>query len=95
MPIELQFNEADTAYILNYAAARNINLSEFIRRSVFEKIEREKVKAENDLKKEKRVAEKRSAFNRILKLCKSVPNFDEKKALAEYREEKFGNANFD
>lgn len=35
MPIELQFNETYTTYLLNYAAARNINLSEFIRRSVF------------------------------------------------------------
>lgn len=42
-----------------------------------------------DSEKENRTAEKRAAFNRILKLCKFVPNFDEKKSLAEYREEKF------
>lgn len=35
-----------------------------------------------------------NALENLLKLCKPVPpDFDEKKELAKYREEKFGNAN--
>ena len=35
----------------------------------------------------------RNALEELLKLCKPVPDLDYKKELAQYREEKFGNAN--
>ena len=33
---------------------------------------------------------RRAAFERMEKLCRYIPNLDEKKALEEYREEKYG-----
>lgn len=35
----------------------------------------------------------KNALEELLKLCKPVPNLDYEKELAQYREEKFGNAN--
>lgn len=35
-------------------------------------------------------ARRDEAFRRLEKLRKNIPDFDEKKALAEYREEKYG-----
>ncbi|MBQ9498450.1 MAG: toxin-antitoxin system protein [Selenomonadaceae bacterium] len=35
----------------------------------------------------------RNALEELLKLCKPVPDLDYKKELAQYRGEKFGNAN--
>lgn len=34
--------------------------------------------------------ERREAFERLQKLCRYIPDLDEKKELAEYREEKYG-----
>lgn len=36
------------------------------------------------------MAERRAAFERLEKICRPIPNLDEKKELAEYREEKYG-----
>ncbi|MBQ1388538.1 MAG: hypothetical protein IIY78_02815 [Clostridia bacterium] len=36
------------------------------------------------------MAERRAAFERMEKVCRPMPGLDEKKALAEYREEKYG-----
>ena len=36
--------------------------------------------------------ENSEAFRRLEQLCLPIPNLDEKKELAEWREEKFGNA---
>lgn len=36
------------------------------------------------------VAARRTAFERLEKMRKSIPNLDEKKELTEYREEKYG-----
>ncbi len=33
---------------------------------------------------------RRAAFERLEKLCRYIPELDEKKELAEYREEKYG-----
>lgn len=44
--------------------------------------------------KAERIERKRLAFEKLQSLCKPLPNLDYDKALAEYREEKFGNANF-
>ena len=35
-------------------------------------------------------AERRAAFERLEKMRRPIPNLDEKKELAEYREEKYG-----
>lgn len=43
---------------------------------------------------EKRLEKKATAYENLLKLRKSVPELDYEKELAEYREEKFGNAHF-
>lgn len=45
------------------------------------------------LSREQRLAEKRTAFEELLRLSKSIPNLDEEKELAQYYEEKFGYAN--
>lgn len=42
--------------------------------------------------KERRQKNK-NALEELLKLCKPVPNLDYEKELAQYREERFGNAN--
>ena len=36
------------------------------------------------------ITERRAAFERLEKLCRPIPDLDEKKELAEYREEKYG-----
>ncbi len=36
------------------------------------------------------MAKRRAAFERLEKMCKYIPDLDEKKELAEYREEKYG-----
>ena len=36
------------------------------------------------------MAERRAAFERMKSVCKYIPELDEKKELAEYREEKYG-----
>ena len=36
------------------------------------------------------MAERRAAFERLEKMCRPIPDLDEKKELAEYREEKYG-----
>ena len=36
------------------------------------------------------IAERRAAFERLEKMCRPIPDLDEKKELAEYREEKYG-----
>ena len=36
------------------------------------------------------LTERRAAFERMEKLCRYIPELDEKKELAEYREEKYG-----
>ena len=36
------------------------------------------------------VTERREAFERLEKMCRYIPDLDEKKELAEYREEKYG-----
>ena len=35
--------------------------------------------------------ERRAAFERLEQLCRPIPDLDEEKELAEWREEKFGN----
>ena len=45
--------------------------------------------------KQQRIERKRIALEELKQLCKPLPNLDYDKALAEYREEKFGNANLD
>lgn len=45
--------------------------------------------------REKRIEEKRKAFEEILSLSKYVPDLDPERELAESREERFGHANFD
>lgn len=34
--------------------------------------------------------ERQAAFDRLEKMCRYVPNFDEKRELEEYRQEKYG-----
>ncbi len=34
--------------------------------------------------------ERRAAFERLKKMCRSIPDLDEKKELEEYREERYG-----
>ncbi|MBR3746251.1 MAG: hypothetical protein IKP64_08855 [Selenomonadaceae bacterium] len=46
------------------------------------------------LSKTQRLEEKRIAFEELLRLSKPIPELDDEKELAQYREEKFGNANF-
>ncbi len=36
------------------------------------------------------LASQRAAFERLEKLCRYIPELDERKELAEYREEKYG-----
>ena len=45
------------------------------------------------LSREQRLAEKRTAFEELLRLSKPIPDLDEEKELAQYYEEKFGYAN--
>ena len=42
------------------------------------------------INKEKRIEEKRIAFEELKSLCKPIPDFDEEKAKAEYFKEKYG-----
>ncbi len=58
--------------------------------SVIQFLQAERV---NQLSREQRLAEKRIAFNELLQLSKAIPDLDDEKELAQYREEKFGNAN--
>ena len=55
----------------------------------------QKIKSENDeqLTYRERLAKKQNALEALLKHCKPIPDLDEKKELAQYREERFGNAN--
>ena len=41
------------------------------------------------------MAERHAAFERMKKACHYIPDLDEKKELAEYREEKYGNESAD
>ena len=59
--------------------------------SVIQYLQTEKFKR---LSKRQRIMEKRIALDELLLLSKSV-SVDEKKELAQYREEKFGHANLD
>lgn len=43
-----------------------------------------RTEADDDLK------ERRGSFERLQKLCRYIPDLDENKELAEYREEKYG-----
>ncbi len=43
----------------------------------------------NLLKEEDRIRKNREAFDDLLKLCKKTPDRDDKKELAEYREERY------
>lgn len=45
------------------------------------------------LSQEQRLAEKRTAFEELLRLSKPISDLDEEKELAQYYEEKFGYAN--
>lgn len=45
------------------------------------------------LSKTQRLEEKRVAFEELLRLSKPIPKLDDEKELAQYREEKFCNAN--
>lgn len=47
------------------------------------------------LSKTQRLEEKRVAFEELLSLSKPIPDLDDEKELAQYREEKFSNANPD
>ncbi len=56
--------------------------------------EQKKRLAEKVRRAEEQQSEKKSSsLEHLLTLCKPVPDLDYKKALAQYREEKFGNAN--
>ena len=41
-------------------------------------------------KKDDDLAERKAAFERMKSVCRYIPDLDEKKELAEYREEKYG-----
>ncbi len=41
------------------------------------------------------MTERRKAFEELEKLCRHIPNLDDDKELAEYREEKYGQGIFD
>ena len=41
------------------------------------------------------MAERRAAFERMKRVCRSIPGLDEEKELAEYREEKYGDEDTD
>ncbi len=45
------------------------------------------------LSKTQRLEEKRVAFEELLRLSKPIPELNDEKELAQYREAKFGNAN--
>ena len=45
------------------------------------------------LSREQRLAEKRTAFEELLRLSKPIPDLDEEKELVQYYEEKFDYAN--
>ena len=44
------------------------------------------------LSREQRIKEKRIALDELLQFSKPIPELDDEKELAQYREEKFGNA---
>lgn len=48
----------------------------------------------NMLKQSKRIEEKKVALEELKKIIRPVLDLDYKKSLAEYREEKYGNASF-
>lgn len=58
--------------------------------SVIQFLQEEKLR---QLSREQRIKEKRVALDELLQLSKPIPELDDQKELAQYREEKFGNAN--
>lgn len=48
----------------------------------------------NNLNENRQLTPKEIAFEKLEKLCEKIPQLDYKKEFAEYREERFGDANF-
>ena len=70
--------------------------------SLLERVPEDKLSALIDIMRgiegltpKKKRGENSEAFKRLQQLCRPVPDLDEKKELAEWREEKFGNAGAD
>ena len=57
--------------------------------SVIQYLQAEKL---SRLSREQRIKEKRIALDELLQFSKPIPELDDEKELAQYREEKFGNA---
>lgn len=49
---------------------------------------------QKQLLKEQRLTEKRIALEELLQFSKTIPELDDDKELAQYRQEKFANAHF-
>lgn len=69
-------------------------LEEVPEENLFELIQYIQSRNLNMLKQAKRIDEKKMALEDLKKIIRPAPNLDYKKSLAEYREEKFGNASF-
>ena len=61
--------------------------------NLFAVIQYLQAKSLKQLSKDQRIESKRVALDELLQLCKPIPQLDEKKELAQYRQEKFGYAN--
>ncbi|MBR1646247.1 MAG: toxin-antitoxin system protein [Selenomonadaceae bacterium] len=57
--------------------------------SVIQYLQAEKL---SQLSREQRIKEKKIALDELLQFSKPIPELDDEKELAQYREEKFGNA---